>query len=138
MPAKVPQLVVLDYSSRAANLSWVAPADNQSPIARYTILYKPYRVTSWQTAGREQVYGTVSQARLSGLQPNTVYTIKIRLVEGGEESNDPSLAGPRTVSGPGRGVRSKQSKHLRRLRRVRPGISLCELWGRKVWRLSGR
>ena len=78
MPAKVPQLVVLDYSSRAANLSWVAPADNQSPIPRYTILYRPYSASSWQTAGREQVYGTVSQAMLSGLQPNTVYTIKIR------------------------------------------------------------
>ena len=40
MPAKVPQLTVLDYSSRAANLSWIAPSDNQSPITRYTILYK--------------------------------------------------------------------------------------------------
>ena len=80
VPDKVPQLVVLDYSSRSANLSWVAPADNQSPITRYTILYKPYRSPSWHSAGKEQVYGSVSQASLNGLQPNTVYTIKIRRV----------------------------------------------------------
>ena len=71
-------MTVLDYSSRAANLSWVAPADNQSPISRYSILYKPDHVDTWQDAGREQVYGSVTQASLNGLQPNTVYTIKIR------------------------------------------------------------
>ena len=30
-----------------------------------------------QMGGREQVYGTVTQAVLNGLQPNTVYSIKI-------------------------------------------------------------
>ena len=56
----------------------LAPGDNQSPITRYTILYKPYSVDTWHEAGREQVYGSVTQATLNGLQPNTVYTIKIR------------------------------------------------------------
>ena len=30
-----------------------------------------------QAGGREQVYGSVTQAVLNGLQPNTVYSIKI-------------------------------------------------------------
>ena len=67
---------VLDYSSRAANLSWTPPYDGQSPITSYTILYKQYQ-DSWGEAGREQVYGSVTQAVLNGLQPNTVYSIKI-------------------------------------------------------------
>ena len=78
VPDRVPQLTVLDYGSRAANLSWVAPSDNQSPITRYTILYKPYTVDTWQDAGKETLYGSVTQAMLNGLQPNTIYTIKIR------------------------------------------------------------
>ena len=78
VPDRVPQLTVLDYGSRAANLSWVAPSDNQSPITRYTILYKPYTVDTWQDAGKETLFGSVTQAMLSGLQPNTIYTIKIR------------------------------------------------------------
>ena len=78
VPDRVPQLTVLDYSSRAANLSWVAPSDNQSPITRYTILYKPYTVDTWQDSGKETLYGSVTQAMLNGLQPNTIYTIKIR------------------------------------------------------------
>ena len=78
VPDRVPQLTVLDYSSRVANLSWVAPSDNQSPITRYTILYKPYTADTWQDAGKETLYGSVTQAMLSGLQPNTIYTIKIR------------------------------------------------------------
>ena len=78
VPDRVPQLAVLDYSSRAANLSWVAPSDNQSPITRYTILYKPYSADTWGDAGKETLYGSVTQAMLSGLQPNTIYTIKIR------------------------------------------------------------
>ena len=76
MPKKVPHLSVLDYSSRAANLSWTPPYDGQSPITAYTILYKQYQ-DSWGEAGREQVYGSVTQAVLNGLQPNTVYSIKI-------------------------------------------------------------
>ena len=76
MPKKVPHLSVLDYSSRAANLSWTPPYDGQSTITAYTILYKQYQ-DSWGEAGREQVYGSVTQAVLNGLQPNTVYSIKI-------------------------------------------------------------
>ena len=76
MPKKVPHLSVLDYSSRAANLSWTPPYDGQSTITAYTILYKQYQ-DSWGEAGSEQVYGSVTQAVLNGLQPNTVYSIKI-------------------------------------------------------------
>ena len=34
---------VEDYSSRAANLSWAAPYDGNSPITVYNIIYKTYR-----------------------------------------------------------------------------------------------
>ena len=62
---------VLDYSSRAANLSWTPPYDGQSPITAYTILYKQYQ-DSWEEAGSEQVYGSVTQAVLNGLHSLTL------------------------------------------------------------------
>ena len=43
VPSKITHMEVLDYTSRAANLSWTPPYDGQSPITSYNILYKPYQ-----------------------------------------------------------------------------------------------
>ena len=97
VPEAVGYMEVEDYSSRTANLSWTPPYDGNSPITVYNIIYKTYRWTrikknniermlkvywkyvertstrsSWTSAGREQVYGSVSQAVLKGLRPNTL------------------------------------------------------------------
>ena len=43
VPEVVGYMEVEDYSSRAANLSWTAPYDGNSPITVYNIIYKTYR-----------------------------------------------------------------------------------------------
>jgi hypothetical protein len=43
VPSKITHMEVLDYTSRAANLSWTPPYDGQSPITSYNIRYKPYQ-----------------------------------------------------------------------------------------------
>ena len=43
VPSKITHMEVLDYTSRAANLSWTPPYDGQSPITSYNICYKPYQ-----------------------------------------------------------------------------------------------
>ena len=43
VPEVVGYMEVEDYSSRAANLSWAAPYDGNSPITVYNIIYKTYR-----------------------------------------------------------------------------------------------
>ena len=78
VPVEFDLCMLPSCSSVEVVVTVVAPSDNQSPITRYTILYKPYTVDTWQDAGKETLYGSVTQAMLNGLQPNTIYTIKIR------------------------------------------------------------
>ena len=52
VPSKITHMEVLDYTSRAANLSWTPPYDGQSPITSYNIRYKPYQ-------GDDIVYSTL-------------------------------------------------------------------------------
>ena len=42
VPGVVPDLAILDYTSRLANLSWTPPYDGESAITSYNIHYKPY------------------------------------------------------------------------------------------------
>lgn len=48
---------ILDYTSRAANLSWTPPHDGGSPILAYHIRYKPYK-------GREPLYKSLLSAKV--------------------------------------------------------------------------
>ena len=43
VPSKITHMEVLDYTSRAATLSWTPPYDGQSPITSYNIRYKSYQ-----------------------------------------------------------------------------------------------
>ncbi|XP_052129225.1 cell adhesion molecule Dscam2-like [Frankliniella occidentalis] len=75
-PEAPPQLRVTGLASRAANLSWEAPYDGNSPLTAYRLAYSNAS-GQWQAEVEPGQHGS---ALLAALQPATAYQVRVQAV----------------------------------------------------------
>nr|XP_018903286.1 PREDICTED: tyrosine-protein phosphatase Lar isoform X3 [Bemisia tabaci] len=134
MPGAPQEVVVNAINSTTIHIRWKPPADKDlnGVIRGYQVHVQEAHESQEGVNTRNEsmlfhvMNGTMLEYNVSGLQPNTSYTVQVAALT---RKGDGNRSQPSTVSTPG-GVPSRPSLNLKRIEHKSPDVTLELSWGK--------